>query len=348
MAGKMIAVMKKERAAGAELVEVDIPQIKDDEVLVKVKACSICGTDVHIYTWDEWSQKRIKPPMIFGHECAGEVVEVGKYVRGIKVGDYLSAETHIPDLTCFQCQTGLQHICKNLKILGVDTNGAFAEYIVIPEVCAWKNDKSLPPEIATIQEPFGNATYTVMESNVSAKIIAIMGDGPIACFATGIAKAVGAAKIFAVGEFPFRVELLKKMGADYAYSILKTNPVEEIMQETKGEGVDVVLEMTGAQGAIDSGFQILKKGGTFTAFGIPPTKISFDLNANVIFKGSKIIGINGRKMFETWHQLANLLNSGLVDPRPVITHKFSLRDFKKGFDAILSPSKECGKVVLYP
>jgi threonine 3-dehydrogenase len=348
MAEKMWVVMKKERAFGAELVQVDIPKIKQDEVLVKIKACSICGTDVHIYNWDEWAQGRIKPPLIFGHECAGEVVEVGKNVKGIKLGDYVSAETHIPDQTCFLCKTGKMHICQNLKILGVDIDGAFAEYITIPEICAWGNDKSLPPEIATIQEPFGNATYTVMESDVSAKIIAIMGDGPIACFATGIAKAVGAAKIYAVGEFPFRVELLKKMGADKAYSILKDNPVEEIMEATSGQGVDVVLEMTGAQKAIDDGFKILKKGGTFTAFGIPSGKILFDLNSNVIFKGSKIIGINGRSMFVTWYQLANLLNNNLVDPTPVITHKFPLKDFQKGFEAILSPNKECGKVVLYP
>jgi threonine 3-dehydrogenase len=348
MAQKMLAVMKRQAAPGGELVEVDIPKIREDEVLVKIKTCSICGTDVHIYNWDEWSQGRIKPPMIFGHECAGEVVEVGKNVKGVKVGDYVSAETHIPDQTCFLCKTGKMHICQNLKILGVDTNGAFAEYIAIPEICVWKNDQSLPLEIATIQEPFGNATYTVMESQVSGKVITIMGDGPIACFAAGIAKAVGAAKIFAVGEFPFRVGLLKKMGANPTYSILKHKPVDEIIEATSGEGVDVVLEMTGATKAIDDGFKILKKGGTFTAFGIPSGKIQFDLSNNVIFKGSKIIGINGRLMFETWYQLANLLNNKLVDPTPVITHKFPLKDFQKGFDAILSPTKECGKVVLFP
>jgi threonine 3-dehydrogenase len=348
MAEKMLAVMKKTKAPGAKIDYVEIPKISPDMVLVKIKACSICGSDLHIYSWDNWAQGRINPPMVFGHECAGEVVEIGSEVKRAKIGDFVSAETHIPDQTCYQCRTGKMHICKNLKILGVDTNGAFAEYIAIPDICVWKNDRSLPLEIATIQEPFGNATYTVMESDVSGKVIAILGDGPIGCFATGIAKAVGAAKIFAVGEFPFRVELLKKMGADVALSIQKENPVEVIMDQTSGEGVDVVLEITGVQKAIEDGFKILKKGGTFTAFGIPSDKILFDLNYNVIFKGAKIIGINGRLMFDTWYQLSNLLNNKLVDPTPVITHKFPLKDFQKGIDALLSPNKECGKVILFP
>jgi len=348
MSDKMLAVMKKAKGPGAEIVNVDIPQIEPDEVLVKVKATSICGTDAHIYKWDQWAENRIKPPMIFGHECAGEVVQVGGLVKRIKVGDYISAETHIPCGHCYQCLTGKQHICQNLKILGVDTNGCFAEYVVIPEVCAWKNDKSIPWEIASVQEPFGNATYTVMESQVSAKIITIMGDGPIACFAVGIAKAVGAAKIFAVGEFPYRVNLLKKMGADVALSILTNDPVKEIMDATSGEGVDVVLEMTGVQGAIDNGFKVLKKGGNFTAFGIPSSKIEFDLNSYVIFKGANIIGINGRKMFETWFQLSNLLKFKKVDITPVITHKLPLKDFHEGMEAVISDKKEVGKVVFFP
>ncbi|MCK4404168.1 MAG: L-threonine 3-dehydrogenase [candidate division Zixibacteria bacterium] len=348
MSEKMLAVMKRERASGAELVTVDIPKIKPNEVLVKVKATSICGTDAHIYNWDEWAQSRINPPMIFGHEFAGEVVQVGNLVKRIKVGDLISAETHIPCGHCFQCLTGKQHICQNLKILGVDTDGCFAEYAAIPEVCAWRNDESLPPEIASVQEPFGNATYTVMESGVSAKIIAIMGDGPIACFATGIARAVGAAKIFAVGEFPYRVNLLKKMGADVALSILTHDTVKEIMDATSGEGVDVVLEMTGAQKAIDNGFSILKKGGTFTAFGIPASRIEFDLSNNVIFKGANIVGINGRLMFDTWFQLSNLLKFKKVDISPVITHKMPLKDFHKGMEAVVSSKREAGKVVFFP
>lgn len=345
MADKMLAVMKAERAPGATVTEAPIPKIKDDEVLVKVKATSICGTDAHIYFWDEWAQKRIKPPMIFGHECAGVVVEAGKSVKRVKVGDHVSAETHIPCGYCPQCLTGLQHICHNLVILGVDTNGCFAEYVVIPESCCWKNDKSLPMDIACIQEPFGNAMYTVSESSVGGKQTLIIGDGPIAAFAVAIARAFGAAPIYAVGKHDVRIDILKKMGADFTLSIARDNIVDSVLEATHGYGVDVVLEMTGAQDAIDWGLRLVKKGGTFTAFGIPSGKVSMDLSGGVVFKGSRIIGINGRVMFNTWFQTANILGAGRVDPRPVLTHKFPLKEFEKGMQATKSPKRDCGKVV---
>ncbi len=345
MTEKMLAVMKTERAPGAAVTEADIPTIRENEALVKVKATAICGTDAHIYFWDEWAQNRIKPPMIFGHECAGEVVEIGKNVKRVKVGDHVSAETHIPCGHCPQCLTGKQHICHNLVILGVDTNGCFAEYVVIPEVCCWKNDKSLPMEIACIQEPFGNAMYTVSESNVGGKQILIIGDGPIAAFAVGIARAFGAAPIYCVGKHDVRIDILKKMGADVTFSIKRDNIVDSVLDATHGCGVDVVLEMTGAQDAIDWGLRLVKKGGTFTAFGIPMGRPTLDLSDGVVFKGSNIIGINGRKMFETWFQTANILGNGRVDPSPVITHKFPLKDFEKGMQATKSPQRDCGKVV---
>jgi threonine 3-dehydrogenase len=345
MAEKMLAVMKAEPAPGAIITEADIPTIKDDEVLVKVKAAAICGTDAHIYFWNEWAQNRIKPPMIFGHELGGEVVEVGKRVKRVKVGDHVSAETHIPCNHCQQCLTGKQHICENLVILGVDTNGCFAEYVAIPEVCCWKNDKSLPMEIACIQEPFGNAMYTVSESNVSGKQILIIGDGPIAAFAVGIARAFGAAPIYCIGKHKVRIEILKKMGADYIYSIKEGSTTEQVLEATHGHGVDVVLEMTGAQNAINQGLRLVKKGGTFTAFGLPDGNVSVDLNDGVIFKGSRIIGISGRKMFETWFQTANILGNRRVDVSPVITHKFPLKDFEKGMKATKNPQRDCGKVV---
>lgn len=348
MSNTMKAVMKVEAAPGAKVVDVDIPKIKNpDDILVKIKATSICGTDAHIYFWDEWAAGRIKPPMIFGHEFAGEVLEVGSHVKGIKVGDHVSAETHIPCNVCYQCKTGLQHICHNLKILGVDTNGCFAEYAVIPEICAWKNEKSLPWEIASIQEPFGNAMYTVDESNVSGKEICVIGDGPIAAFATGIARAFGATKIFCVGKHKVRMDILKKMGADILVN--RDDDVVKIVKDgTHGQGVDVVLEMCGAQKAIDQGLQMVKKGGVFTAFGIPTGKVSFDLAGGVVFKGSKIIGINGRKMFDTWYKVANLLGSGRIDVKPVITHKFKLTEFDKAMSVMKSDNRDADKVVLIP
>ncbi len=337
--------MKSKASAGAEMVEINIPKPRPDEVLIKIKACSICGTDKHIYTWDRWAQSRIKPPLVFGHECCGEVVQIGASVRNIKVGDYISAETHIPCMHCLQCRTGNMHLCQNLAILGVDVNGIFAEYAVIPEICCWKNDASLPADIASVQEPFGNAVYTVMESNVGAKKIAIIGDGPIAAFACGIARAVGAAQIYNLGMMPFNLDICKKMGADVSINVTtEKDYCRRIVEETAG-GVDAVLDMAGNKNAVTDGFAILRRMGTFTAFGIAPAPFEFDMAQNIVFKGATVIGINGRKMFQTWYQLRNLLDFGKVDLRPVISHHFPFTDFMKAIDTAVSPEINSAKVV---
>ncbi len=346
MSGKMLAAMKMRAAPGAELAEIDIPRPKPDEVLIKIKACSICGTDKHIYTWDTWSQGRIKPPMVFGHECCGEVVEIGTFVKSVNVGDFVSAETHIPCRHCYQCRTGNMHLCQNLSILGVDVNGIFAEYAVIPEICCWKNDPSLPVDIASVQEPFGNATYTVMESHVAAKKIAIIGDGPIAAFACGIARAIGAAKIYNLGMMPFNLDICRRMGADISINVtIEKDYVGRVVEETGG-GVDVVLDMAGNKNAVRDGFSILRRMGTFTSFGIAPAPFEFDFANSIVFKGATVIGINGRKMFETWYQLRNLLDNGKVDIRPVITHHFPFKDFIKAMDTAVSTEVPASKVVL--
>ncbi len=346
MSQKMLAAIKKKASAGAELVETQIPQPNTDEVLIKVKACSICGTDKHIYTWDKWAASRISTPLIFGHECCGEVVEVGSNVRSIKVGDYISAETHIPCLHCFQCKTGNMHLCQNLVILGVDRDGIFAEYATIPEICCWKNDSTLPTDIASIQEPFGNAVYTVMESNVSAKKIAIIGDGPIAAFACGISKAMGAAVIYNLGMMPFNLDICRKMGANFSINVTADKKyIERIIDETNG-GVDVVLDMAGNKPAVNDGFSILRRMGTFTSFGIAPAPFEFDMAKNIVFKGARIIGINGRKMFDTWYQIKNILDSKLVDPRPVISHILPFTDFIKAIDMAVSADIPTSKIVL--
>jgi threonine 3-dehydrogenase len=346
MSNKMLAALKAKTGAGAELAEIEIPRPKPDEVLIKIKACSICGTDKHIYTWDKWAQARIKPPLVFGHECCGEVVEVGSYVKGIKVGDFISAETHIPCHHCYQCRTGNMHLCQNLAILGVDVNGIFAEYAVIPEICCWKNDPALPIDIASVQEPFGNATYTVMESHVAAKKIAIIGDGPIAAFACGIARAVGAVKIYNLGMMPFNLDICHKMGADCSINVItEKNYRQRIIDETGG-GVDVVLDMAGNKNAVHDGFAILRRMGTFTAFGIASEPFEFDMAESIVFKGATVIGISGRKMFETWYQLRNLLDNGKVDVRPVISHHFPFADFLKAIEMAASGKEPSAKVVL--
>lgn len=345
----MKAVIKKSAGCGAELVEVDIPKIKPNEVLVKVKATSICGTDVHIYTWDSWAQSRIKKlPQILGHEFAGEVVETGSQVKRIKVGDYISAETHIPCNDCIQCLTGQQHICKNLKILGVDCDGCFAEYAAIPEEVSWKNDKNIPPELATVQEPLGNAVYTTLVEPVAGKTVLIFGDGPTALFASGVARVGGAAQIFIVGRHPFRLDIAKKMGADVLINDKKQDAEKIIFDATGGTGVDVVLEMAGSQSAIDMGFKLVRKGGRFSAFGIAPGKVELDINNGIVFKGVTVYGINGRLMYDTWFKVANLLKHKKLDITPVVTHKLPLEKFAEGFRLMTDRPKVSGKVVLIP
>ena len=346
MSDKMLAAIKKKPSAGAELVEVNIPRPKPDEVLIRVLACSICGTDKHIYTWDKWAESRISTPMIFGHECCGEVIEIGSNVTSIKVGDYISAETHIPCQHCYLCKTGNMHLCQNLVILGVDRDGIFAEYATIPEINCWKNDKSLPIELACIQEPFGNAVYTVMESNVSAKKIAIIGDGPIAAFACGVSRAMGAAVIYNLGMMPYNLDICRKMGAGISIDVGKDKEYRQRIIEETGGGVDVVLDMAGNKPAVEDGFAILRRMGTFTSFGIASAPFEFDMAKNIVFKGARIIGINGRKMFDTWFQIRNILDNNLVDIKPVISHIMPFKDFIKAIDMAVSPEVSTSKIVL--
>lgn len=345
---KMKAIMKREPKMGAELVTVDIPEPQDSEVLVKVIATSICGTDAHIYKWDKWSQSRIKTPMIFGHEFAGEVVKVGRNVKGIKVGDYISAESHIPCGHCKVCLNGQMHICTNLKILGVDTQGCFAEYAVIPEICAWKNNKDMPPHIAAIQEPLGNAVYATLSTDIAGRSVAIFGDGPAGLFSTGVANASGASRIFLLGTYDFNLNIGKKMGATRTINVLSSvDYVKEIIEATDGDGVDIVMEMSGSERAIQDGFRVLRKGGTFVAFGIPSDEVRINFADALIFKGANIIGINGREMFRTWVRMKELLDSKRLNPEPVITHQIPFDRFKEGFELMLdTKDHRAAKIVL--
>lgn len=356
MPEKMKAVVKRKPALGAEYMEVKSPRIAPDQVLVKVRATSICGTDVHIYKWDPWSDSRIGKknlPQILGHEVAGEVIEVGKEVKTVKVGDYISAETHIPDKSCIQCLTGQEHICANLKILGVDCDGAFAEYFAVPESVCWINDKSIPPEFATVQEPLGNATYATLgeDNDIAGKTMAIIGDGPIALFAVGVARVCGVTSIFHIGKYDFNMEISKKMGSDFRLYANKDDidRIEFIKDHTYGFGADIVLDMAGSPQALDEGFKYLRKGGRFSAFGVAsesPTPI--DYNNGIVFKGAQVHGISGRKMFDTWFRVRNLLASKRLDIGPVITHMFLLEDYEKGFKEMMTRPRKSAKVVLFP
>lgn len=350
--GKMLSVWKTSPKEGLELKEAEIPKIKDDQVLVKVKATSICGTDIHIYRWDEWAQKRIGKniPYVFGHEVSGEIVELGKSAKGLSVGDHVSAETHISCGYCFQCRTGSAHICENVKILGVDTNGTFAEYLALPYRNAWVNDKRIPHHVATAQEPLGNAVHTVFDGEIAGKTVTIFGMGPIGVCAVGLCKISGAAKVIAVDHHESRLKFAKDFGADVIINNgtgdgePETRVRKEIMDATDGRGADVFLEMAGSPQAMKDGLSTLRAGGRASILGVFSKPFEIDVTNDIVFKGARISGINGRKMFDTWYKTRALLPK--MNLERLVTHRMKLSDIDKGFQTLLR--REGMKVVLEP
>lgn len=342
----MLAIVKPHAAPGAVLERVPIPKIGPRDVLVRVRATTICGTDLHIYKWDAWAQSRMRPPIVFGHEFCGDVVAIGEEVETIAIGDYISAESHIICGHCYPCRTGNSHICRNIQIIGVDRPGCFAQYAAIPAVNAWKNDPSLPPAIASAQEPFGNAVHTAFATTLTAKRVLITGCGPIGLFAVGIAAAAGAERIFATDINPRRLHLARTMGATDLIDG-RADVVAAVLHATDGEGADVLLEMSGNAQAIDQGFGALRPGGFASLLGLPGRPLSaFDLTNHIIFKGVTVYGVSGRKMFETWHQTRGLLQSGKVDIAPLISHHMPLDEYEHAFHMMLGG--EADKVALYP
>ena len=341
---KMKAALKAEAAPGATIALVDIPTIGSRDVLVQVKAASICGTDIHIYDWDAWAQHRMTTPRIFGHEFAGEIVDVGHEVTQLVPGDFVAAETHITCGHCYQCQTGQAHVCRNVQILGVDRDGAFAEYIAIPESVAWKTGKEIDHSVASIQEPFGNAVHATFAGEIAGKTVAVFGCGPIGLWAVGLSRISGSSTIFAIEPNHKRLDMAVEMGADYAINPRADDPVRKILDVTDGLGVDVVLEMSGHPGAIRQGFQALRNGGRVSLLGIPSSMIELDLAEEVIFKGATVLGISGRRIFDTWYRTRRILEGGQLDLKRVITHTLP---FEQIHDAMeIMKSGDCGKIVL--
>ena len=342
----MLAIVKAEAKAGAEIREVQVPKFGLTDVLVKVKVASVCGTDLHIYNWDQWAQNRIHPPLIPGHEFCGNVAAVGAEVTSVKEGDFVSAEMHVACGKCLQCRTGEAHICQNVSIIGVDANGAFAEYVVIPESNIWKLDPAIPQEYASILDPLGNAVHTVLAGDIAAKTVAITGCGPIGLFAIAVAKACGAAQVFAIEVNEYRRKIAQQMKADYVLDPTKDDVLGTVLDATNGIGVDVLLEMAGHPEAINLGFNILRRGGRASLLGIPSKPVSFDLADQIIFKGAVVQGINGRLMYKTWYQMNALLKAGKLDLDPVITDRMAMSDFSKGMDRL--KTGEASKILLYP
>ena len=340
----MKAVVKTKRTKGMEFIKVPATRIGPRDVLIKVTLASICGTDVHIHDWTRWAQHRFTPPRIIGHEFVGKVEKIGEEVTRVCVGDRVSAESHISCGDCYQCRNGYSEVCKNLRLLGVDHDGACAEYLTLPEHVLWKNDPKIPDEWAAIQEPFGNAIDTVMAEDVSAKTVLILGAGPIGLFATGIAKVSGASLIIVSDPNNYRLNISKKMGANITLNPKKQDIIPPVLEATNNNGVDVVLEFSGNNQALNQGLEVITPGGRISILGIYERRVSIDLNNQVIFKKIRIYGITGRKVFSTWYKTSRFLSSGLVDPGPIITHQFSLKDYEKGIK--LMRDGKCGKVIL--
>jgi threonine 3-dehydrogenase len=340
------AVLKRDPAPGAVWADVPAPKPGPGEVAVKIKATSICGTDQHIYVWNEWAQNRIKPPRTMGHEFAGEVVELGAGVRTAKTGDYVSAETHVTCGRCVQCMLNERHVCQNTRILGVDTDGCFAEFAVVPEENLWYNDPAIAPDVASVQEPLGNAVHTVMSGETRGKTLAIFGCGPIGLMAVGVAKAVGASFVAAIDINDYRLGLAGRMGADMVLNSKDVDPVGALLDSTQGVGVDFVLEMSGASIVYSQMLKVVRPGGRVALLGLPARPVAVNFSDDIVMRGVTVQGITGRRLWDTWLTGRELLRSGRLDLRPLITHRMDLKDYKEGMD--LMTSGNCGKVVLYP
>ena len=336
---KTMKVLKKnQREVGLWLDEAPIPTIGPSDVLIKIKNTAICGTDLHIYNWDEWAQSVVPVPLITGHEFFGHVEEVGTDVTNFKKGDRVSGEGHIVCNHCRNCKAGKKHLCPNTIGVGVQRNGAFAEFLSMPESNVYKISDDIPDELASIFDPFGNATHTALSFDLIGENVLITGAGPIGCMAAAIAKHAGAKKVVVTDINEYRLQLAKKLGAD-----ILVNPTQQSIKDIKLEGgFGVGLEMSGNPSAFNDMLQSLNHGGKIGLLGILPKHTTIDWSL-VIFKGLFIKGIYGREMYETWYKMSSMIESGL-DISPIITHQFPVDNFQEGF-TLMNQGKS-GKVIL--
>lgn len=341
----MRALAKTRPEPGAELVERPVPTPGDGEVLLKVEAASICGTDYHLYTWDQWAQDVMTPPTILGHELAGTVVASGAGVSRVREGDLVGVESHLADWTCSVCRRGDPHLCRNLRVIGAHVDGGFAEYVVIPQTNAIESN-GLDPAVVALQEPMGNAVHAAFVEPIEGRSVLVTGCGPIGLCAVGIAKAAGAAVVIATDTEAYRLDLARTMGADLALDAADAETQARIGDATGGDGVDVVLEMSGAAAALDQALAAVTRGGRISLLGIFPEPVSVDLSDRVIQQGIRLYGIYGRRMYDTWERTQSLLRSGRFDASPILTHRLDLADWERAFELIAS--RHAGKVVLLP
>jgi threonine 3-dehydrogenase len=340
----MRALAKTRPEPGAELIERTVPSPGRGEVLLRMEAASICGTDAHIYNWDPWAREILKPPIILGHELAGRVVSLGPEVTRVHEGDLVGVESHIVDWTCAQCRAGNMHLCRNLKVIGAHVDGGFAEYMVIPQTNAIESN-GLDPAVVALQEPMGNAVHAAFVEPIEGRTVAVTGCGPIGLCTVAIAKAAGAALVIATDIEPYRLEIAQRMGADLVIDARDPEMVPRVMEATGGDGVEVVLEMSGAQSALDAALAVVTRGGRISLLGIFSQPVQVDMSDLVIQKGVRLYGVYGRRLYDTWERTQALLRGGL-DVTPIITHRFDLADWERGFELIAE--RHAGKVVLLP
>ncbi len=342
----MIGLYKERQEPGAVYrTDLPMPTVNARDILVKVKATAICGTDMHIMDWTKYAQERLKLPMVFGHEFAGDIVEIGSEVTEFKVGDRVAGETHIPCNHCMQCLTDNRHICENMKIIGVHAPGSFAEYISFPEDCAFKLPDDIDYNQGAMLEPMGVAVHGIDAANVANKTVAIYGCGPIGLMAVGAAKAWGAKKIYALDIFDEKLKVAMKMGADVVINTKDADAAKIILGQIPG-GVDAVIDYTGSQIAILSGFSVLRKGGTFVMVGLMNGDLTLSATECIIYKEATVIGVTGRLMYKTWDQCIEILKSGKFDIGTVTGGIYKLQDFEQAFNAIKAGNP--GKMLLIP
>lgn len=343
----MRGIVKKDPAPGAVWAEdLPVPEVGDRDILIRVKAAAICGTDLHIFDWTPWAHTRLKLPMVFGHEFAGGVVAKGAGVRRFEVGQRVAGETHIGCENCYQCLTGNMHVCESMKIIGVHVPGALADYIAIPESCAWELGDDVTYEQGALLEPMGVAMHCIQVAPVGGKDVVLLGCGPIGLMAAGIAKAQGANQIISSDIVDAKLEIAKTMGATITVNSAREDLEEVVMEATGGRGADVVIDYSGSGIAIAGGLKCLKLGGTMVLVGLPDKPVALDLVDGIIYREATLIGVTGRRMYDTWFECEKLLKSGKIDLAPIVGGKYDMKDYEKALKAIKDGVP--GKMLLIP
>jgi threonine 3-dehydrogenase len=343
----MRAVVKTNPGIGMTVIDVPTPTLGPGDVLIRVHAAGVCGTDLHIWEWDRWASTRMKPPVVIGHEFAGEIVELGAEASRagiLQVGELVTAEGHIVCGHCLQCRTGMAHLCRRTRIIGVDRDGAFADYIAMPAGNVVKLH-GIPVEVGAIMDPVGNAVHTVLEGvEVPGSTVFVLGCGPIGCFAVGVARAAGASLVVASDFNDMRLDLARKMGAHLALNPSRDDIVARVLEATHDNGVDLVCEMSGHPAGHAQAFAAARLGGRVNLLGTPSRSTEVDFAREIIFKGLTLYGVTGRKMYETWNTMGRMIRSGQLDPMPVVTHRFPLEQIADAIAVI--KNGQAGKVIL--